>query len=107
MTQDSQGQEATTRLWVGDDDGSMWLRADQDPGWYQRLIAHDAQNPATLIRGDQRHGVVARAEPRRIGQVNALMAEKYGLGSSVVVAALAGSPENSVAVRLIPAAAEG
>lgn len=103
VTQDSQGQEATTRLWVADDDGSMWLRASQDSVWYQRLITHDAQNPAVLIRGDQTYEVVAGAEPRRLAQLNTLMAEKYGLGDSVV-GALAGSPENSVAVRLILAA---
>ena len=105
VTQDSQGQEATTRLWVAEDDGSMWLRADQGSGWYQRLITHDAQNPATLIRGDQRYEVVAKAEPVQIARLNTLMAEKYGLGDSVV-AALAGSPENGVAVRLVTAATE-
>jgi hypothetical protein len=105
VTQDSQGQEATTRLWVAEDDGSMWLRADQGSGWYQRLITHDAQNPAKVIRGDQRYEVVAKAEHVQIARLNALMAEKYGLGDSVV-AALAGSPENGVAVRLVPAATE-
>ena len=60
---------------------------------------------AAAIRGDQRYEVVAKAEPLQIARLNALMAEKYGLGDSVV-AALAGSPENGVAVRLVPAATE-
>ena len=52
ITQDANGEQLTTRLWVADHDGAMWLRADSGSGWYQRLVQHDAQRPATLLRGD-------------------------------------------------------
>ena len=38
-SQDDQGEVQSTRLWVVDHDGSMWLRAgDDQSGWYQRLM---------------------------------------------------------------------
>lgn len=100
VTKDEQGQKITTRLWVADADGAMWLRADQGSGWYRRLITHDTQNPATLIREGRRYSIVAKAEPQRIAGLNRLMADKYGFGDTVV-ATLAGSPENGIAVRLV------
>ena len=54
VTEDAQGEAVTTRLWVADTDGDMWLRAgDGTSGWYQRLTAHGTDSPATLIRGDE------------------------------------------------------
>ena len=35
ITQDANGEQFTTRLWVADHDGAMWLRADSGSGWYQ------------------------------------------------------------------------
>ena len=61
-TEDAQGEAVTTRLWVADTDGAMWLRAgDGTSGWYQRLTAHSADNPATLIRGDHTYAITAIA----------------------------------------------
>jgi hypothetical protein len=77
----------------------MWLRADLNSGWYQRLIHHNPTDPAILIRGAQRYSVYAVPEPQIIGELNQLMADKYGV-SDRVVALLVGSPDAGVAVRL-------
>jgi len=100
ISADQQGEQVTTRLWVADDDGAMWLRADKGSGWYQRLVRHDQADPAILIRGERRYSVFAVPEPQTIGRLNQLMADKYGLGDRVV-ALLAGSPDEGIAVRLV------
>lgn len=100
VTQDQQGHKTTTRLWVADADDAMWLRADQGSAWYQRLITHDRENPALLIRDEQSIAVFALAEPQRIGWLNQRMAAKYGRSDSLV-AVLVGSPEQGIAVRLV------
>ena len=103
-TQDAQGEAVTTRLWVADTDGAMWLRAGEGTSaWYQRLMAHGVDSPATLIRGDQTYAITASAEPQRIAEINQLMADKYGLGDTLV-GILAGSPEAGIAVRVVVSA---
>ena len=103
-TQDAQGEAVTTRLWVADTDGAMWLRAGEGTsGWYQRLMAHGVDSPATLIRGDQTYAITASAEPQRIAEINQLMADKYGLGDTLV-GILAGSPEAGIAARVVVSA---
>lgn len=103
VTEDAQGEAVTTRLWVADTDGAMWLRAgDGTSGWYQRLTAHSAENPATLIRGDHTYAITASPEPQRIAEINQLMADKYGLGDTLV-GMLAGSPDSGIAVRVVVA----
>lgn len=104
VTQDAQGDAVTTRLWVVDTDGDMWLRAgDGASGWYQRLTAHGMDSPATLIRGEQAYAITALPEPQRIADINQLMADKYGLGDTLV-GILAGSPEAGIAVRVVVSA---
>ena len=104
VTQDAQGDAVTTRLWVVDTDGDMWLRAgDGTSGWYQRLTAHGMDSPATLIRGDQTYAIIALPEPQRIADINQLMADKYGMGDTLV-GILAGSPESGIAVRAVVSA---
>lgn len=104
VTQDAQGDAVTTRLWVVDTDGDMWLRAGDDTsGWYQRLTAHGLDSPATLIRGDQTYTITALPEPQRIADINQLMADKYGMGDTLV-GILAGSPEAGIAVRVVVSA---
>ena len=104
VAQDAQGEAVTTRLWVADTDGAMWLRAGEGTsGWYQRLMAHGVDSPATLIRGDQTYAITASAEPQRIAEINQLMADKYGLGDTLV-GILAGSPEAGIAVRVVVSA---
>ena len=103
VTEDAQGEAVTTRLWVVDTDGDMWLRAgDGTSGWYQRLTAHGTDSPATLIRGDVSYAVTALPEPQRIAQINQLMAHKYGMGDTLV-GILAGSPESGIPVRVVVA----
>ena len=103
VTRDAQGEAVTTRLWVADTDGAMWLRAgDGAPGWYQRLTAHSAHSPATLIRGENTYLITAIPEPQRIAEINQLMADKYGLGD-MLIGILAGSPASGIAVRVVVA----
>ena len=103
VTEDAQGEAVTTRLWVVDTDGDMWLRAgDGTSGWYQRLTAHGKDSPATLIRDDVTYAVTALPEPQRIAQINQLMAHKYGMGDTLV-GILAGSPESGIPVRVVVA----
>lgn len=103
VTRDAQGEAVTTRLWVADTDGAMWLRAgDGASGWYQRLTAHSAHSPATLIRGEDTYLITAIPEPQRIAEINQLMADKYGLGD-MLIGILAGSPASGIAVRVVVA----
>ena len=97
MTNDAQGAQRTTSLWVVDDGGVPYLRSgNSENDWYQRLVA----DPNVEV---ERDGVVTRyvaqPTPDRTEQVNALMAEKYGWADAVV-GLIRG---DSVAVRLAPA----
>ena len=49
-SQDDQGELQSTRLWVVDHDGSMWLRAgDGQSGWYQRLMTNVQAGQAVYV----------------------------------------------------------
>jgi hypothetical protein len=95
-TNDAQGAQRTTSLWVVDDGGVPYLRSgNSDNDWYQRLVA----DPNVEV---ERDGVVARyvaqPTPERTEQINALMAEKYGWADAVIGIIR----RDSVAVRLAP-----
>ena len=92
--------EATTRLWVVDDAGAIWLRsgAGGDSGWFQRL----EDNPHIgLERGGQRRRYLATPVPEKTARINALMREKYGWRDRVIGLTVAGR-EDAVAIRLVP-----
>jgi hypothetical protein len=96
-TNDAQGAQRTTSLWVVDDGGVPYLRSgNSENDWYQRLVA----DPNVEV---ERDGVVthyvAQPTPERTEQINALMAEKYGWADTVI-GIIRG---DSVAVRLAPA----
>ena len=74
ITEDANGEQFTTRLWVADHDGAMWLRADSGSGWYQRLVQHDAQRPATLLRGDATYSITRTSYPEMVKTLDTLMA---------------------------------
>ncbi|HCG69541.1 MAG TPA: hypothetical protein DE147_03730 [Gammaproteobacteria bacterium] len=100
-TQDASGDDVTTRLWVTDHDGAMWLRADSGSGWYQRLIFHDIQAPAMLRRGDVSYLITVAASPEMVSTLNVLMADKYGLGDTIVGALGGGESSTGVALKVI------
>lgn len=99
-TQDDDGRETSTRLWVVDLDDVQWLRSGggSASGWYARLVARPQ---VALERAGERRRYTATTEPHMADQINGLMADKYRWRDTIV-AVLAGSRENAVAVRLTP-----
>ncbi|MEC8621389.1 MAG: hypothetical protein VXY44_10435 [Pseudomonadota bacterium] len=102
ITQDANGEQFTTRLWIADLDGAMWLRADSGSGWYQRLVQHDAQRPATLLRGDATYSITSTSYPEMVKTLDTLMASKYGLGGTIVDALGGSALATGIAVKVLP-----
>jgi F420H(2)-dependent quinone reductase len=96
-TNDAQGAQRTTSLWVVDSDGYAYLRSgNQDSGWYERLVA----DPSVEVERDGTSGRYT-AEPAwdRTAEVDALMAEKYGWADTLIRPVR----RNPIAIRLVPA----
>ena len=102
ITQDANGEQFTTRLWIADLDGAMWLRADSGSGWYQRLVQHNAQRPATLLRGDAIYSITSTSYPEMVKTLDTLMASKYGLGGTIVDALGGSALATGIAVKVLP-----
>ena len=100
ITQDANGEQVATRLWVADHDGAMWLRADLGSGWYQRLVQHDAQQTATLLRGDAAYLITSTSCPEMVKTLDTLMASKYRLGDTIVGALGGGASATGIAVKV-------
>jgi hypothetical protein len=85
-SQDDQGEVQSTRLWVVDHDGSMWLRAgDDQSGWYQRLMNNVQAGRAVYVtREGDRFSPDVVSDPSQAVAVNALMAEKYGFSDDAI-----------------------
>ena len=85
-SQDDQGEVQSTRLWVVDHDGSMWLRAgDDQSGWYQRLMnSVQAGRAVYVTREGDRFSPDVVSDPSQAVAVNALMAEKYGFSDDAI-----------------------
>lgn len=97
MTKDNTGEAFTTRLWVADQDGAMWLRADSSSRWYKRLMQQPASPPATIKRGAGEFFISVSMVPSATTMLNALMAEKYGFADSIV----GGGDPAAVAIRVV------
>jgi hypothetical protein len=97
----SQGGEGVeeTRLWVVDLDGAQFLRASGDSGWYQRLVA---QPSVRLERDGVTRAYRAEADLNLEGEINSLMAAKYGWRDSYIDMVIGGR-DDAIAVRLSPA----
>jgi hypothetical protein len=94
------GAESTTRLWVVELDGSLWLRSGGgDSGWYARLAAEPR---IQLERHGETRSYIAEPESSRRDEINALMAEKYGWRDRVI-GVMVGGRDTAVPVRLRPA----
>ena len=102
-SQDYQGELQSTRLWVVDHDGSMWLRAgDDESGWYQRLIRNvEADQAVYVTRNGERFSPSVVSDPSQAAAVNGLMANKYGV-SNDAISFLMGDDgrQDAIAVRL-------
>lgn len=89
-----------TRLWVVEVEGTQYLRAGADSGWYQRLLAApDVQ----LTRNGDAAAYRAEAHPHAAAEVNGLMRAKYGW-RDVVIEVLVGGRDDAIAVALVPRA---
>lgn len=96
-TQDQTTSEpVTTRLWVVDHDGAMWLRGDIQSGWSQRVLAQPA--PVQLERDNVSYTLSVAAQPAQVELVNQLMRQKYGWRDQLI--SLMAPREDSVALRL-------
>lgn len=93
---DTTGETSTTRLWVVDHDGAMWLRGNAESGWTQRALAQTA--PLQLERNDRHYIFGVASEPAQVARVNALMRKKYGWRDQLI--SLMAPREDSVALRL-------
>ena len=102
ITQDANGEQFTTRLWIADHDGAMWLRANSGSGWYQRLVQHDVQRPATLLRGDATYSITSTSYPEMVKTLDTLMASKFGLGDTIVDALGGSALATGIAVKVLP-----
>jgi alpha-D-ribose 1-methylphosphonate 5-triphosphate synthase subunit PhnH len=95
----STGAPVTTRLWVVDHQGAVWLRGDVTSGWTRRVLA---QSSSVMLERDGRHQAFAiAAEPAQVASVNQLMREKYGWRDQLI--SIMAPREDSVALRLTPA----
>lgn len=96
---DAQGEIVTTRLWVVDHDGGMYLRVGADgSGWYSRLL----ENPnVEVTRGEVTGQYTAISKPMQSDAVNQLMQDKYTWGDTFI-GALVGSREGSIPILLEP-----
>ena len=102
ITQDANGEQFTTRLWVAEHDGAMWLRADSGSGCYQRLVQHDAQRPETLLSGEATYSITSTSYPDVVKTLDILMASKYGLGDTIVGALGGSALATGIAVKVQP-----
>jgi len=88
--------ESTTRLWVVEHDGDLWLRGSPQAGWRLRLASAPQ---AELERHGQRLACVAEPDPKLSERINDLMAEKYGWRDRVIET-LVGSRDGAIPMRL-------
>ncbi len=97
-TTDADGEVHETPLWIVEIGPDLWLRAgDPGSGWLQRL----SERPAVELERDGRMGrYEAFAVPHMGPEVDAKMAEKYGLADRVI--GMIRSEGESIAVRLDP-----
>ena len=96
-TQDQTTNEpVTTRLWVVDHEGAMWLRGDMQSGWSQRALAQP--EPVQLERANVVYTLVVTAQPAQVTLVNQLMRQKYGWRDQLI--SVMAPREDSVALRL-------
>ena len=106
-TRDGAG-EKTTRLWVVEHDGDLWLRSGGGAsGWYERVETHPRVG---LERHGRRLECTAEPTPASGTIINSLMAEKYGWRDDLI-GVLVGGRDAAIPVRLrceapAPAAAD-
>jgi hypothetical protein len=66
------------------------------------LVQHDAQRPATLLRGDATYSITSTSYPEMVKTLDILKSSKYGLGDTVVGALGGGASTTGIAVKVQP-----
>jgi hypothetical protein len=90
----------TTRLWVVEDGGRLWLRSGgAASGWYARIVEAPQ---VELERAGTLRSYVAHPVPEARNRIHALMRQKYGWRDRVVEVTVPGR-SGSIPVRLDPA----
>ena len=98
LTAGVDGSSHQTRLWVQDFDGSPWVRAESPKSrWYQRL---NRRPLVEMQRAGEWRRYRAIPVPHRTGEVNNLMARKYGWADWLI--GLVRDRGYAVAIRLEP-----
>jgi len=93
------GNPHTTKLWVVDDNGQIWLRAGQpDSDWLRRLQGNDS---VQLERNGKVSDYRAVVVPQQRERINRLMAERYGWADQLIGLVRDGS--RTQPIRLDPA----
>ena len=64
------------------------------------MVQHDAQLPATLLRGDEKYSIKSTPYPEMVGTLDTLMASKYGFGDTIVGALGGGASATGIAVKV-------
>ena len=78
----------------------MWLQTVSGSGWYQRLVQHYAQRPATFLRGDATYPITSTSYPEMVKTLDTLMASKYGLGNTIIGILGGGALATGIAVKV-------
>lgn len=75
-TQDKSGEQFSTRLWIVEHEGDIWLRAGSaQAGWYNGLVELPE---IELLRRSDRRSVYTKIEPEYRDIINQFVAKKYG-----------------------------
>lgn len=98
QTQDADGEQRETRLWIVDDGGRQWLRAGgPDAKWLLDI----RRNPAVQVEREGRSArYTAVPDTASRERLNPLFAEKYGWADAYIDALL--GSDDATPIRLDP-----
>lgn len=98
-TTDAEGETATTRLWIVEHDGDVWLRSGQGDasGWYARILE---QPRVEVERAGETASYLAQPTPDALDTINPLLREKYGWADEAIDAMF--GVGDAIPVRLMP-----
>jgi hypothetical protein len=76
-TRDAEGEPVTTRLWIVEVDGELYVRGPRHSQWIQNLMERP---DVSLVRGDDLAGYRASAvnDPTLVADVDGAFSRKYG-----------------------------
>jgi len=97
-TNNEEGEEVITRLWIVDHNDSTYLRSgDDQAGWFQRLTS---AGQVDVTRNDVRATYKIKLEPEVRAEINTAMRIKYTWGDEFFSTTF--GYEGAIPVKLIP-----